>query len=306
MRPRSITYRQARPSDMLSCARVFIRSARDLSRRMGITPSRQRPKDIAPALAHLQRTDPRGFHVAVKSGRVVAFATTIVRGNTHFLSMFWTLPGLQGRGVGRRVLERAFEGPRPKPSAVRCVYASLDTRAQVLYLKFGMRPRGMFYLIKGEPKPSPRPKLAVTLEPVGKPGKATPRLLAIAARFDRKFRGARRDADIRYVMGLPGARFFVARAERKLIGYAIVNTKGRVGPAGVVDPRRSQGLAWAIKEAAREMKVKELFAVVPGTNSGALDAFFEAGMKTEFFGAWMSGKPVGSFEGYILAGGMLL
>src|SRR5262252_3506027 len=119
MHASSITYRRARPADMLGCARVFIRSSRDLARRQGIAPSPQKPRDIAPALAHLQRTDPKGFHVATKSGRVVAFAATILRGDIHFLSMFWTLPGLQSQGVGRRVLTGAFEGPRPKASAVR-------------------------------------------------------------------------------------------------------------------------------------------------------------------------------------------
>ncbi len=73
-----------------------------------------------------------------------------------------------------------------------------------------------------------------------------------------------------------------------------------------MDPRYSAGLAWAIKEVARTMDAKQLFVVVPGVNGGALGAFFQAGLKTEFFGAWMSAKPVGSFEGYMLAGGMLL
>jgi hypothetical protein len=40
--------------------------------------------------------------------------------------------------------------------------------------------------------------------------------------------------------------------------------EGRIGPAGVVDPRYSAGLAWAIKEVARTMGAKELFVVVPG------------------------------------------
>ena len=172
--------------------------------------------------------------------------------------------------------------------------------------KFGMRPRGMFYLLKGAPNETPRPRHAVELKPVGTPGKVTPRMLAIAARFDRTFRGTRRDADIRYVMSLPGARFFTARAGRRTIGYAIVNEKGRVGPAGVLDARYSSGLAWAINEAARKLEAKELFVVVPGTNAGALGTFFDAGLKTEFFGAWMSAKPLGSFDGYLLAGGMLL
>ena len=291
---------------MTGCARVFLRSATDLSRRHGNTPPPMRISDMASALAHLQKTDPRGFHVAERDGRVIAFAATIVRGHTHFLSMFWALPNLQSKGIGRRVLARAFSRPRKPATAVRCVYASLDTRAQALYLKFGMRPRGMFYLLKGPPRRSPRPKRAVELEQVGEPGKVSRRMLAIAARFDRTFRGARRDVDIRFLMGLPGARFFTARAGRKTLGYAIINEKGRVGPAGVTDARYSAGLAWAIKEAARKMKAESIFVVVPGVNHGAIDVFFRAGLKTEFFGAWMSAKPVGSFEGYMLAGGMLL
>ena len=301
-----MTYRQARPSDMIGCARVFIRSSRDLARRQGVSPPPPRPLDMARAMAHVRRTDPRGFQVAIQGRRIVAFASTILRGNTHFLSMFWALPGVHNQGVGRRVLTRACEEPRPPATAVRCVFASLDMRAQMLYLKFGMRPRGMFYLLKGEPKPSPAPKRTVELVQVGPVGRATPRLLAIAARFDAAFRTTRRDADIRYVMSLPGARFFVARVGRRVVGYAIANEKGRIGPAGVVDARYGAGLAWAITEATREMGAKDLFVVVPGVNAGALDAFFRAGLRTEFFGAWMAAKPIGSFEAYLLAGGMLL
>src|SRR6185503_1197915 len=132
----------------------------------------------------------------------------------------------------------------------------------------------------------------VELEPVGKPGKTSPRMLAIAARFDRTFRAARRDADIRYVMSLPGARFFIARAGRATIGYAVVNEKGRVGPAGVVDPRYSAGLAWAIKEAVRGMGAENMVVTLPGVNAGAFETYFRAGLRTEFFGAWMSAKPI--------------
>jgi len=261
---------------------------------------------MVPALAHLQRTDPKGFHVAIQNGRVVSFASTILRGNTHFLSMFWTLPSLQSKGVGRRVLKRAFEGPRPPASAVRCVFASLDMRAQALYLKFGMRPRGLFYLLRGTPKRSPRPKRAVELVPLGEVGELSPKMLTVAARFDRMARASRRDVDIRYVMSLPGARFYLARRGRKTLGYAVVSDKGRVGPAYVTDPRDSPGLAWAAMEIARESKAENIFVIVPGVNAGALDVFFRSGLRTVFFGAWMSARPLGSFEGYLLAGGMLL
>lgn len=306
MKTHSTVLRQARPDDMSGCVRVFLRSATDLARRHGNTPPEIPVQTMVFALAHLQRTDPKGFQVAVRNGRVVAFASTILRGNTHFLSMFWALPSLQSKGIGRRLLARAFERPRPPASAVRCVFASLDSRAQALYLKFGMRPRGMFYMLKGAPKPSPRPERAVELVQIGEVGKTSREMLAVAARFDRTFRGSRRDADIRFVTTLPGARFFRVRAGRSTIGYAVVNEKGRVGPAGVIDPRYSAGLAWAIKEAARKMGAESMLVVVPGVNGDALDVLFRAGLRTEFFGAWMSAKAIGSFEAYLLAGGMLL
>ena len=306
MRSLAVRLRQARPDDMLGCVRVFIRSSSDLGRRQGSVLPPAQPRPMAAALGHLQRTDPRGFHVAVKGGRVVAFASTILRGNTHFLSMFWALPELQSRGVGRRLLTRAFEHPRPPASAVRCVFASLDPRAQALYLKFGMLPRGMFYMLRGKPKPSRPPRRTVELVQVGGPGETSREMLALAARFARRFRAARRDVDIRYVMGLPGARFFRVRAAGATVGYAVVSDKGRVGPAGVVDPRYGEGLAWAIAEAVRKNGAEAMTVFVPGVNARALEVFFGAGLKTEFFGAWMSAKPIGDHDSYLLAGGMLL
>jgi hypothetical protein len=86
----------------------------------------------------------------------------------------------------------------------------------------------------------------------------------------------------------------------------VVNENGRLGPAGVIDARYSAGLAWAIKEAARELGAENIFAHVPGVNAGALEVFLRAGLRSEFFGAWMSAKPIGAFESYLLAGGMLL
>ena len=86
----------------------------------------------------------------------------------------------------------------------------------------------------------------------------------------------------------------------------MVTEKGRVGPACVSDPRYSAGLAWAVKEAARNMGAESMSIIVPGVNAGAMQTFFEAGLKTEFYAAWMSAEPLGKFESYFLASGMLL
>lgn len=305
-RPGGVRFRQARADDMLACARVFKRAAADLSRRTGGTPPQVKLREMAFALSHLQRTDPKGFHVAVKDGRVVCFASTILRDNVHFLSMFWGLPSLQSKGIGREVLRRAFEEPHPPERAVRCVYASLDSRAQALYLKFGMLPRGLIYMLRGPFSIGPAPKRRVELHPVGQPGRASREALAIAARYDRVFRASRRDEDIRFVMGLKRARFLEARSRGRAAGYVIVNEEGRIGPGGVLDPSLSAGLTWATLAAARELGAKNATAFLPGLNGGALDVFFRAGLRTQFPGAWMATKDIGRFDGYLMGGGMLL
>ena len=109
---------------------------------------------------------------------------SIVLGTAH-------APELRNRP--RRLLTRAFEAPKPPTAAVRCVYASLDPRAQALYLKFGMYPRGRFYLLQGKPLTLPRPKLSVAGRGTRK---TSSKMLAVAAKYDRIFREARRDADI--------------------------------------------------------------------------------------------------------------
>src|SRR3990172_9096070 len=215
----SIRVRPAVPSDLRACARVFVRSAGHLARRLGEEFTAPPLRDMAAALGHILSTHPFGLHVATAQGRIVAFAATIVRGRTHFLSMFWALPDIQGRGVGRRVLARAFAAPKKPRGAVRCVYASLDTRAQVLYLKFGMQPRSMIYRVTGKVRRSPRPVKVPTLVQVGPVGPSTKEQRDIAARYDRGLRLARRDADHVFLGKAPGARFFEARYRGRRVGY---------------------------------------------------------------------------------------
>ena len=124
----SAQIRAATKRDFPSCARVCIRALRDLSRRQGKPPPHLVPPNFYPFFRYALTTDPDGFRVAVLEGRVVAYAITILREKTHFLAMFFALPGKQSQGIGRPLLARAFDDPRPPPGHARCVVASLDLR----------------------------------------------------------------------------------------------------------------------------------------------------------------------------------
>lgn len=289
---------------MEACARVFVRAVDDLARRTGSPVVPRKPKLIAARLGHLRRTDPKGFQVALERGRVVAFASTILRENIHFLSMFWMLPSLQSRGIGQALLSRAFAGNQEPPGTVRCVYASFDHRAQRLYVKFGMAARSVVYALGGQAvKLPPAPLVPVELRQVGEPGEVTKEALAIAAAVDRRVRGCRRDADIAFEQSQEGARFFEAMERGETVGYIRVTADGKIGPGGVIDRRYNEGLAWAALRAACEFAPDEIRMQVTGLNIEALDLAFRAGLKIVFMGAWMSERPFGKLECYFATAG---
>lgn len=261
---------------------------------------------MVPFLRHALKTDPQGFHVAVSGRKVVAFAVTVLRGKWHFLALFFALPGRQSQGIGRPVLQAAFDGPRPPRGTVRCVVASQDLRAQALYLKFGMIPRTILYYVSGKPREPRPPEMAVELRQIGPASRATKRALDLAARFDRPLRGVRRDGDLRYLMALvKGTRFFEARRNGRTVGYVILRGNGLIGPAGVADASLSEGLVAAAIGKARELKLKTVSIWVPGLNEGALQAAFGNGLKVDFLTVWMAAKPLGNLAAYLPANGLL-
>jgi ribosomal protein S18 acetylase RimI-like enzyme len=302
----NIEIRRARAEDMLACAWVFVRAVNDLSRRQGQPVARRHPKVTAARLDHLRRTTPRGFYVALRGGRVAAFASTILREEVHFLSMFWSLPALQSQGVGHRLLERAFRGPNAPPGAVRCVYASLDRRAQALYNKFGMVPRSLVYGLSAPTREAhlpPPPERPVELGQVGPTGKVTPRALALGAALDRRVRGCRRDDDLAFTITSQKARFFEAREDGAPVGYIMVDKDGTIGPGGVIDPRYTEGLLWSALAVALDQRTQRVSMQVTGLNREALLTAFSAGLKIGFMGAWMTQREFGKFDRYIAAYG---
>lgn len=290
---------------MRACASVFHDSLEDLSRRMGTEVHKRDPEVIARRLGYLRSTDPKGFQVAARGKRVVAFASTILREDVHYLSMFWARPSVQGKGVGRTLLNRAFNRPDPPATAVRCVMASLDERAQSLYLKAGMVPRGLVYGMArdGTPPKLAPPELPVELSQIGEPGEVTKSAIALAAAVDRKVRGCRRDTDIAFTLNQEGARFFEARDDGDAVGYVILTPDGMVGPGGVIEPRFTEGLAWAGLQAQRALGPKRTALQVVGDNDGAMRSAFAAGLRITFPAVWMTQREFGRFDRYFATAG---
>ena len=84
---------------------------------------------------HFLSTDPEGSWVAEDEGIVVGMSQSFVREDYWVLSQLGTLPGRQGRGVGRELLRLALtHGDPQSPGTIQC---SRDPKAMALYSSFG-------------------------------------------------------------------------------------------------------------------------------------------------------------------------
>ena len=84
---------------------------------------------------HFLGTDPGGSWVAEEGGTVVGMSQSFVREGYWMLSQLGTVPGRQGRGVGRELLRLALSHGDPQsPGTIQC---SRDPKAMALYTSFG-------------------------------------------------------------------------------------------------------------------------------------------------------------------------
>ena len=104
--------RAAREDELPACADVWRAGLDGYGTRVGRPPMIAAPGSLVVLLAHLRRTDPDRFLVAVRpeadgTERVVAFASASRRDHVWFLGMLFVHPDEQARGLGRALLELA-------------------------------------------------------------------------------------------------------------------------------------------------------------------------------------------------------
>ena len=132
--------RKVRLDELEEVWRVHVASSSDLAVRRG-RPAR-RTDEPAPSDARVALvSDPDGYFCAIEEGQIRGMVSALVRGRVWYLSMFFVLPGDQGRGLGRALLERALAYGEARGAEVRCTWATLDPRAQARYVMAGMAPR---------------------------------------------------------------------------------------------------------------------------------------------------------------------
>jgi GNAT superfamily N-acetyltransferase len=301
----AVTYRPGRDEDLDACARVWKAAIEDYQLRLAQPPL---PDDLGPIrrlLAHALATDPDRFWVAVREGRVVGFGSATVREGLWFLAMLFVEPGLQARGVGQALMDRAQAGRDVDPGgpAIPGPDDPFDTGihtwgmatdaaqpiSNALYARRGMLPRIPVWRLTGEVRrwgavpPLPRSLEAVPFEALALDGPDGERRLAgLVDGIDRALIGAAHRQDHGF-LGRDGRTGFLVRdrGDGRVAGYVYGSGAGRLGPVAALDPDLHPAL---IGVAVRETPMLYTVAMwVPGTADRATRALLDAGLRFDGF-----------------------
>jgi len=210
----------------------------------GLPPGVGTPAESRGYIRHLLALDPLGGTLAEEDGEVLGVSWVHARGPVATIGPLAVDPRAQGRGIGRRLLERAVElGGRGVPQ-VRLVHESYNAQALGLYLRAGFRvvaPLLDLELPAGVTPPEVATPRAVVLRPATADDRA--RLLARDARVF----GAPRPQNVDVY--LARGRALVAESGTALVGYAFgigFRGAGYLGSASADDPALLLALVTAV------------------------------------------------------------
>jgi ribosomal protein S18 acetylase RimI-like enzyme len=174
---------------------------------------------------HFLASDPGGSWVADDDGTIVGMSQSFVREGYWTLSQLATVPGAQGRGLGRELLRLALSHGDPNsPGTIQC---SRDPKAMALYSCFGFTLHPVV-AAWGHLRPGTvaRPDEVERIEAadVGETH------LGIVTHIDRHVRGSARTIDIASMLSQPDNRLLL-HGDR---GYAVAKDE-RIVTLGAVD-----------------------------------------------------------------------
>jgi len=240
-------------------------------------------------VAHLQRTDQGGAWVAEHEGEVVGVALALVREGLWGLSLFAVARGLQGRGVGRRLLEASFDYGRDARGHL--ILSTESPAAMRRYARLGLRLRPCV-AAAGVVDPTRRPALDGVVV-------AGAEAIPVADAIGRAVRGAGHGPDLAVMLDAPDTHLLL-HEER---AFAVLRDD-RVGlVAGLDEDAATVVLNGALATARPGATVTVDF--LTAGQDWAVRACLDAGLSLSPDGPLFIGGDVGPLRPYIPSGAYL-
>jgi GNAT superfamily N-acetyltransferase len=160
-----VAFRPASEADLAGEYAVFIAAQEELHARRG-APWSAPPFDLSGRWAHVHRHllahDGERSFVAEDDGRIVGFTAAIVRDDCWFFSALFIDPAYQGQGVGRQLLDLAWDEPHQQRITITEAIQPVSTG---IYSRRGLLPVAPVLALTGRPQADATVELLVPTTP---------------------------------------------------------------------------------------------------------------------------------------------
>lgn len=290
-----VTFRQMTGADVPAAVAAFDSGLLAMLARHGLPVTGNSIRDERRRLdrtRHLLGTDPDGSWVAEDGGAVVGMSQSFVREGYWMLSQLGTMPGRQGRGVGRELLRLALSyGDPDGPGTIQC---SRDPKAMALYTSFGfaLHPVVAAWGVM-RPGAVERPADVRRFEP----DQVGPRELEVVDAIDRTVRGSARTVDVVAMLAQPGTRLLLHADQ----GYAVAKDE-RIVTLGA---RQEESATLVLRAMLAEAPPGETIEInwLTSTQQWAICEVVRAGIELQPYGPVMVRGMAGPPSPYIPSGG---
>ena len=241
---------------------------------------------------HFLGTDPGGSWVADDEGTIVGMSQATVREGYWLLSQLGTIPGRQGRGLGRELLRLALSHGDPEsPGTIQC---SRDPKAMALYSNFGFSLHPVV-AAWGHLRPGAvaRPPDVTRFET----DQVTESQLDIVTAIDRRVRGSARTIDVEMMLSEEGNRLLLHGDQ----AYAVAKDE-RIVTLGALT---EESAALVLRTMLAESPEGETIEVnwLTSAQQWAIRVLTQAGIELQPYGPVMVRGMTGPPTPYIPSGG---
>lgn len=287
----AVALRPATGADMRPAFAVFRRSLFDYLLRQALVDeatAKDPPIESGwlrqgPWIEHLWATAAENWVAVDGADRVIGWALSVERDGSLELTHFFVDPGIQARGIGRALLERAFPPDRGRH---RSIVATQDAPALALYLRSGVG-----YLTTSVDFVVKPTGIASTSDLEFEPLVLDDASVELVAGVEREVLGYRRDVDTRFLLGMrPG---WVARRGNQVAGFAFgaeppadgaSDGMGAVtGPMAALDPVDLPAIIDHAVSQAATAGTEELYLTTPLSNRVTVRHFLDRGYRIDPF-----------------------
>ena len=245
------------------------------------------PSDRAAFLDHwlmMHTNCPEGFWIAQDetTQQIIGIASAVQRPPQWILTNFYVLPAYHGKGIGKKLLDRAFSIHEDCDRLL--VHTSSHPSAQSLYIQLGMAPLPYSIMFKGNPDHDVIPEALAVIEcPVDE-------ILLTLNTLDQRALGFTRDSYHQW--WAKNGNYFLVKHKDQIAAYFRVSKAGMIGPLVVSDERwMTAALDWAIvKQKEISSDPHEIF--VPGVNRAAIAHLFTRGYRFHDLNLLLSSHPM--------------